>query len=246
MPNKMAAKHNKSSDQRYDWMDAAVADVNRTRRARLAVKYDGVLGPPPPWFTTDTQNSFLKARERLLNEGGFDQKGYTPEVLYGLIAAVIKENEAASLHPNEALNRDTFLVPPKDRANIHTLAGLWNLYQLGEKKGTPVLLGDFLQGRVEQGQNYAAQQALKARKLRGRVGDGKITINDLVKRVIRSQPDDTTKELWNSFFNVLKDYQLDPEWVNDDIEYNFKDRRKSISPGRFKNIVSALRANNSR
>lgn len=246
MPNKTASKDNKSSDQQYDWMDAAVADVSRTRRARLAVKYDGVLGPPPPWFTTDTRDSFLKARERLLNEGGFDQKGYTPEVLYGLIAAVIKEHKAASDHPNEALNRDTFLVPPKDRANIYTLAGLWKLYQQGETNGTPVLLGEFLQNRVEQGQKYSAHQARNAQKPRGRVGDSKNTIGDLVRRIVRSHSDDNAKELWDRFYNILRDYQSDPEWTNKGIEYNCEDKRKSITLGRFRNIVSATRKKNSR
>ncbi|MDK2743480.1 MAG: hypothetical protein NDI90_11240 [Nitrospira sp. BO4] len=246
MPKKRGLIHTKSEDQRFNWIDTAVADVGSTRRARLAVKYDGVLGPPPPWFTTDTQNAFLTARNRLLDKGGFDGKGYTPEALYRLIARVIEEDKIAIAHPRQALNRGTFLVPPKDREDLQTLAGLWNLFQQGELKGTPLLLGAFLQGRVEQGQNYSAQQAHKARKPRGRVGDGRIRMNDLVKRIVRSHPDDSTKELWAKFPNVLRDCQLDPEWIKDKIEYNFRDKRKRISPGRFKNIVSALRVNNSR
>jgi hypothetical protein len=246
MPNNKASRPAKYENDFYQRIDATVADVAEIRRARLSREYDGVLGTPPRWFTTDTQNSFFEARNRLLDEGGFDKKGYTPEKLYSLIVKVIEEDKEAIAHPKRALNRDTFLVPPRDRENIYTLAGLWKLYQQGENKGTPLLLGDFLQSRVEQGQKYSAHQARNAKKLRGRVGDGKTRMNDLVRRVVRSHPDDSAKELWSRFPNVLRDYQLDPEWVGDDIEYSFKDERKRLKLSRFKNMVSAIRTNNSR
>ena len=247
MPRRKESRFTVPEADPYQSLDAAVADVAQTRRDRLSVKYDGVLGAPPPWFSTDIHESFLAARTRLLDVGGFDEKGYAPEELYRIIAKVIEEDQAADAHPENALNRETFLVPPRDREDIYTLAGLWKLYQLGEKDGTPLVLGEHLQSRVEQGQKYSAHQAANAKKPRGRVGGSKTTIDDLVRRLVRSHPEDSTKDLWSNFPTLLGDYQLDPKWINDNrIEYNFKEKRKRMSFGRFRNIVSDIRTKNAR
>lgn len=140
MPKKRASQPIESDDP-YQWVDAAVADTGKSLRDRRSVKYDGVLGCPPDCFPKSDQDSFLNARNRLLDKGGFDESGYNSEELHRLIDKVVEEDEAAISHPEEALNRNTFMAPPADRQDIYTLAYLWTTYQFGPEKCLEKLAG---------------------------------------------------------------------------------------------------------
>jgi hypothetical protein len=140
MPKRRGSRPTESKDDPYQCVDAA-ADAASTLRGRRSVEYDGVLGRPPDCFPRSDQDSFLTARNRLLDNGGFEERGYNPEELHRFIDKVIEEDEASIRHPGTALNRNTFMVPPADRRDIYTLAHLWTAYQLGPEKCLGALAG---------------------------------------------------------------------------------------------------------
>ena len=96
---------------------------------------------PPECFPKSDQDSFLNARNRLLDSGGFDKRGYNPEELHRFINKMIEENEEAIRDPEKALNRNAFMIPPADRRDISTLAHLRTAYQLGSEKCLGALAG---------------------------------------------------------------------------------------------------------
>lgn len=91
-------------------------------------------------------------------------------------------------------------------------------------------------------------QSIKAKKLRSK-------INELIKNLALSNEhiDESAKQLWTHFFSELDASEFDPEEIdhNTDLsksayEYNFLDKRKRITFGRFANIVSKCRKLKSR
>ena len=142
MPKRQDSRPTVSDGDPYQRVDATVADSAQTLHLRLSEKYDGVLGPPPPWFPNGEKRAFLTARNRLLDKGGFDKGGCDPQEVRRLIAQVIAEEKTATRHPKVAINHYAFMVPPVDRQNLYTLASLWAAYKLGPVRGLKKLAGD--------------------------------------------------------------------------------------------------------
>jgi hypothetical protein len=105
------------------------------------------------------------------------------------------------------------------------------------------------------GCSHKAAQQKRARKPRGKVGDDGSTMEQIVQELARApeRRDDTARELWPHFFSKLGELQLDPsdkggpEPRKRYYTYDFKDKRKRVTFGRFANLVTkARRGRNSR
>jgi hypothetical protein len=142
MPNDRASRPTEAEDNFCQELDATIAKRHQAHKDRLSVKYDGVLGPPPPWFPKHAERAFLSARRRLLNEGGLDGRGHDPEEIRRLISQAIEEEKSALAHREIAINYNTFMVPPRDREAIYTLAHLWAAFKLGPVRGLKKMAGE--------------------------------------------------------------------------------------------------------
>ena len=121
---------------------------------------------------------------------------------------------------------------------------------LGEKKGLPLLMGNEYAGRVVKGDDYGRHQAKIAGNPRGKVGDDDKTITEIIGELatMREHRDYTAKEIWNPFISALKERELEPEenetnseWRKWTIYYDYKEGRKTITGGRFANVVYEAR-----
>lgn len=100
------------------------------------------------------------------------------------------------------------------------------------------------------GQLTRVAQSKRAAKPRGRVGDKNMTVGEIVKALCLKpeRQEETAGQLWNHFVAELDINGLEPKVMTAErvqkssCEYDFKDRRKSISYGQFANLVSKARA----
>jgi|TARA_B110000971_G_scaffold218425_1_gene257155 hypothetical protein len=130
---------------------------------------------------------------------------------------------------------------------IDELAHIRYAVSLGQDKGLLVLAGE----QASIGQKFRDSQSAKAKKPRGKLGvsyDSSLSINEVIQLLIsRNSKDTSASELWNEFYGELDKSHLDPKEIgNSDqrkavYEYAFNDKRKTISYGRFANVVSDIK-----
>jgi len=103
-----------------------------------------------------------------------------------------------------------------------------------------------------QGKKFGDAQSAKARRPRGQAvveggfGHKPETITQMIERLAARNADHTAKDLWSLFFAELDGLGLDPDEAADaqSIKYRLNevtDKEKSMTFGRFANIVSGFR-----
>jgi hypothetical protein len=186
------------------------------------------------------QKEFNAARNRLL-----DNCGYSADQLLNLIAQEMGSYRYALRSPEKPVSYGGFLWPPAVAKDVSLLAHIKTAVRLGPEKGLAFLTDPSHAGKITKGERYGRHQSRIAKHPRGKINESGITVNQIIGRLAR-RDDERVKDLWSEFYGLLRECLLDPKWIDGGIEYNYKKRRKSISFGRFSNIVSATRSKKSR
>ena len=112
---------------------------------------------------------------------------------------------------------------------------------------------DDIHRTLQMGVEYSRGQSDKAKKPRGKLpDDNNSTVADIVQKIASDHPEETAKELWPQFYSELDQRQLSPQehdaevMAKCSISFDYRDSRKSITFGRFANIISEHRKKKSR
>jgi hypothetical protein len=240
---KVKAAQEQDLDNLIDHMTPTIEGRYKELHSRSEPKYDGVLGTPPAWMFSNAHAEFEKTRNRVL------RLGYDPDSVQSWIQEEIATQEAAFANEkNPQYVRPS--IPLEIRKDINTLALVWQAKQLGPDKGLGLLTDNTLAGQVAKGKKYGMHQSRIAKLPRSKVGDDKKSISQIISRLGDEEglERETAKELWDPFYNSLRERRLDPKWIDhptdpkkNKIEYNVKDSRKSITFGQFENVLSQYR-----
>jgi hypothetical protein len=93
------------------------------------------------------------------------------------------------------------------------------------------------------GLKHKETQRSRAQRPRGKIGDIGLTMKEIILRLaVRPENQDlTARELWPCFFAELDSWGLCPSDRKSVYEYDFEDRRKTITYPHFANVISRCR-----
>lgn len=218
-----------------DDLSVLIDALTRYENQLNAPAYDGVLGRLPEWVPESFHRDFERIRVHLLGT-------YSHAALLGYIDEYIAITESGT----------EYSIPGDIMVDVAKLAHYREAVRLGPLEGLALLNDKELAENVDKGIRYRQLQSKKARKPRGKVGDDGVTINELIGRLAlaREYMELSAKELWQHFISVLDHQGLNPtetpaagaDWKKSVIEFDFKDRQKSITGGQFANVVSDYRS----
>ena len=235
MPKNKASESTNPENDPYQWVDAAVADTHQTVLTRLSLKYDGVMGKPDEWVPQNFQLEFQNARNRLLDGG------YTVEQVRDLMAKEMRRSRYAYCNPKNPVSYGGFVWPPEVRSDVLTLAHLKTAVRLGPEKGLAFLTDEAHAKKVNKGERYGKHQSRNAKRPRGKIWNGGLTISQIIGRLARRQ-DERAKDLWGAFHGELDELGLNPQYSSMGIiEYDTEAGRKSMTLGTFEKTISQYR-----
>ena len=102
---------------------------------------------------------------------------------------------------------------------------------------------------AEFGFKHRKEQSARARKPRGKVGEGGETLSQIIGRLAQSgDQEESAKALWLKLYGELDGQQLNPvekqhpsDLNKSAYEYDGANGRKRITFGRFQSVVSSFR-----
>lgn len=228
-----------AADKRLsDEINKTIASDLLVLNERAKMTYDGVVGTLPLWMPNNFHAEFEQTRSRVLNEG------YKPQSMRTYIDELIATTKVASANSKKKPLYIRPSIPLGIRKELNFLAHIWVASQMDEREGLAFLTDQTHARQVIMGKKYGELQSSKAKRPRGKIeeADGE-TINEMIGRLSKRRPDESAKELWVHFHSKLDEHSLNP---NEDsqkggIEYDFKSKRKTITFGTFKKVVSQYR-----
>ena len=92
---------------------------------------------------------------------------------------------------------------------------------------------------TNKGINHSKAQSDKAKRPRGKIGDNGLTINEIVKDLVRLHENETASEMWPHLYAKLDELDAEPEEINKTIKYcNSNGDPKTITFKTFCNMIS--------
>ena len=234
-PRHRMAEADAADDRLAEDMKQTIEATYRVLKDRSSHAYDGILGSLYEDWPQHFHIAFEATRNKLLNKCSHaDALGYLKD-----FPRYFDKNYNGRL-----------LMPVSIQSLVGDLHYYYCAMRLGKDKGLSKLIGSTVAGHAKEGKKFLARQSRIARNPRGRVGDDGKYIKQIIGELAQSveQADEGARDLWPHFFSKLDENGLHPEEIDHATEsaksqykYDFKDGRKSMSFGRFENIVTQQR-----
>lgn len=227
--------------------DELIGPLEREMRRRDSLPFDGIMGNLPNWVPDNFQRKFHTIRDRLL--GKYTHKHLLDSLDKGIAEA---RNLRGMLtgKPMDITTGPFEFSEVTGMSEASFLVRMMDAVLLGPEKGLALLTDPDHAKTAKIGANNRIGQTEKAKLLRGKVGEDGKTINEIIEElaVMPDHRNYTAKEIWNPFISALKERDLEPEenetsseWTKWTICYDYKEGRKTITGGRFANVVYEAR-----
>lgn len=225
-----------------------IGPLEREMLRRDAAPYDGIMGSLPEWVPENFRREFLVIRDRLL-------KKYTHAHLLDCIDKGIAEAQdmrgMLSDNPLDITKGPFEFSEVRGVREASFLVRLQKAVDLGSELGLALLTDQQHANQVKKGKNYGQHQSSIASNKRGRVGDSRVLITEIIGALAMAAKHQElyAKELWVHFLGELDEHGLNPKEISHEsgdmqkikCEYDFGEGCKKISFGRFKTVVSEYR-----
>lgn len=216
-----------------------------------------LMGNLPDWMPEANRVMFIHNRDALLRLHKLSEDEIGEQVAE--VLEVHAENMADRLYViHQEISRSAVGGKPVDEIvarrekMIRVMARVVQAVRLGPEAGLALLTDAEHAKTATIGAKNRIGQTKKAKLLRGKVGDEGETITEIITELatMREHRNCTAKEIWNPFISALEKRDLDPveneanpDWKKWTICYDYKEGRKSITGGRFANVVYNARDN---
>ena len=234
-PRDRMAEADAADDLLAEDMKQTIEATYQVLKDRASQDYDGVYGSLYESWPPHFHEAFTSLRNQLL------KKYSHVETIHYL-----------TIYPHyfDKNYSGRLLMPVSIQSLVGGLRYYYEAMQLGEDKGLSKLMGSTVAGYVEEGKKFRARQSRIAQHPRGKVGDDGKTVNQLIGELAQSaeHKGKGAIELWPLFFSKLDEEGLEPKEIPHGTdnkkfryEYDFKDDRRSITFGRFENVLTQWR-----